>query len=232
MKLDLKKIELWSALLFSALTFTACLNNDDDQPIVPQDISNVIFLNASPDSNGLFFYSNNRILNTTAANYSQLFGIGLESGNNKITIKTNTSSELDSLSINFEKNKFYSVFAVNKFDNIELKVYQDALFTPAADKAIMRFIQLSPDAPEMIVSIEGQEEIVGIFNYLDVISYRETDPVSNKKINLINAETQEVLFSKEITLTRGNAYSIFSKGLINTPTESRKLNIDIVTTNL
>lgn len=230
MKLDLKKLGVFAAVLLGTISLNSCLNNDDELPNVP-DAGYVAFFNASPDSNGIVFYSNDRVINQSPVNYSQFFGyLGLENGSHAIRVSSGNNS-LDTINMSIVKDKRYSVFAVNKFEDLELFALEDAITTPQTGKASIRFIQLSPDAPLLTLAIEGMELPIGDFNYKQSSSFIQVNEMVNKDLYLINTETQDTIFTKEIDLNNGRVYSIFSKGLINTTNQNQKLDIQIVPIN-
>lgn len=231
MKLDLKKLGILGAVLLGSIGLTSCLNNDDEVPI-PQDLGYVSFYNVSPDSNGLNFYSDDVAANSSLVGYSQFLNyLGIQQGNRKITVKS-SGNVLDTLSLNVSKNRFYSVFATNKFNELELTAYEDAIATPAADKLLLRFIHLSPDTPQITVKIEGQERPIGNFNYKQTIQFSEASPILNKNIYLINTETQDTLVSKQVNLTSGKVYTVLALGLLNTTNQAQKLKIETIGLNL
>lgn len=230
MKLDLKKLVVLGVILSGTVGLTSCLNNDDELPVV-QDAGFVAFFNVSPDSNGLRFYSNDRIINQNATNYSQFFGyVTFETGAHRIKVNSG-NNDLDTMSLNVAKDKRYSVFAINEFENLELLAYEDALVAPGTGKASLRFIQLSPDAPNLTVKIEGIESAIGVLNYKQATSFTQINEIVNKDLYLIDTETQDTLLTKEISLGNGRIYSVFSKGFINTTNATQRLDIQIVPIN-
>ncbi|SMC42750.1 DUF4397 domain-containing protein [Moheibacter sediminis] len=231
MKLDLKKLGVLGTVLFGTIGLTSCLNNDDELPVV-QDAGFVAFFNVSPDSNGVRFYSNDRLINQNSTNYSQFFGyVTMEAGTHQIKVNSGSGSDLDTISMNVMKDKRYSVFAVNEFENLELVAYEDALVAPGAGKSSLRFIQLSPDAPQLTIAIEGIEAPVGNLNYKQATSFVQINELINKDLYLISTETQDTLFTKEIRLENGKIYSVFSKGFVNTTNTNQKLDVQIVPVN-
>lgn len=224
MKLKLKKMRFWGMMLL-AVGFTACLDTDDTQ--VYENNSWAAFINASPNSQGLKFLSDGLTINSNPANYSHYFGyVPLESGTRQISVRSE-NAVLDTLSLNMIQNKRYSIFAINDFENLELIAFPDDPTIPEAGKSTIRFIQLSPDAPDLKVSIEDQESL-GIFNYKQSSGFVQVNETLHKNMYLINAETQDTLVTKDIELSNGKIYSIFSKGFVNTDNQSQKLDIQII----
>ncbi len=216
-----------SFALTGILCLTACLNSDDQSQQILENTSWGGFINVSPDSQSLKFYSDGNSINSNPANYSQYFGyVPLEAGTRELIVRANNEN-LDTLMLNMEEQKRYSIFAVNHFENLELVAYPDDATMPPTGKALIRFIQLSPDAPALRVSIEGQESL-GVFNYKQSSGFMAVNETTHKDIYLIDETTQDTLVTKEIELTNGKIYSIFSKGFLNTETESQQLDVQII----
>lgn len=232
MKLDLKKLVILGSILFGTIGFTSCLDNDDSQITTPENVGYVSFYNVSPDSNGLNFYSDGIIANASPVSFPQFLNYnGFEEGVRRITVNS-SNNVLDTLSLNVVKNRFYSVFATNQFSNLELTMYEDALFTPANGKIGFRFIQLSPDTPQVTVKIEGQSEAIGNFNYKQASPFNEMDPINNKNVYFINTETQDTIISKTVNLTSGKLYTIIGMGFLNSTNQNQKLRIESIGLNL
>lgn len=227
MKLEFKKMKFLGLMLLGAATFTACLNTDDNHQQIYENTTWGAFVNVSPNSQNLRFYSDGDIINSNPANYSHYFGyVPLEAGTRQLTVRSENEI-LDTLSLNMTEGKRYSIFAINDFENLELISYPDDAYLPETGKSLIRFIQLSPDAPQLRVSIEGQESL-GVFNYKQSSGFVQINETIHKNLYLINAETQDTLLSKDIEFTNGKIYSIFSKGFLNSENQNQQLDIQII----
>lgn len=232
MKLDLKKLGILGVVLLATISISSCLNNDDELPNLEEKAWGV-FINASPNSENLRFYSDGEVINSSGMDYDELYGyLNFDEGAKTITVKSSgNENNLDTLSLNMVKNKIYSIFAINSAENLELISYDDSYTAPAATKAKIRFIQLSPDAPRIRVAIENNEEFFGEFDFKQASFFQDISETLNKNMYLINMETSDTIFTKEINLERGRIYSIYSKGFINTEIEEQKLDIAIIPIN-
>lgn len=230
MKRAIKKIKplgKFGALLIGGIMITSCLNNDDSDVIPQEDSGYVLFTNISPGSSNLKLFVNDEPFNNSDLNYNEYFGGLMPIGTNELTLKGNSASGvLDTISLSVELNKIYSVFAVNSSENIELLAYADNPSAPTnPNKTVVRFIQLSHNCPAVRVAIEGLEGDLGTFNFRNASSYMEIDRVLNKNLYLINAESNDTIFTKSVTFNGNQAYSIFSEGDINSENESLDLDI-------
>lgn len=227
MKSELIKMKYLGMALLGALVLTSCLNTDDNDQSIYENTSWGAFINVSPDSENLQFLSDGNLINSTPADYSQYFGyVPLQAGTREFKVRSE-NEVLDTLSLNMENGKRYSIFAINNFENLELISFPDEVYAPEAGKSLMRFIQLSPDAPQLRVSIEGQESL-GTFNYKQSSGFVQVNETLHKDLYLIDEATQDTLLTKEIELSNGKIYSVFSKGFLNSENENQQLDIQII----
>ncbi|HLV24642.1 MAG TPA: DUF4397 domain-containing protein [Moheibacter sp.] len=228
MKLELRKIGWLAGVVFTGLFMSSCLNDNGDIDI-PDEGGYVGFINASPDSGGLDFYENDIQRNHFIVDYGDVDGYHiLEPGTKTITVKNGNSSDLDTLSLNVNLNRFYSIYAVNEFDSLQLVAYEDNYTIPSPGKASMRFIQLSPDAPALRFLIEGNNEESLIYQYLQSSAFTDVNQMINKKLYLIDAETNDTILTKNnVTFQSGVSYSVFSKGFYNSDVEGQQLDVQI-----
>src|SRR5690606_23939038 len=110
-------------------------------------------------------------------------------------------------------DRFYSVFAVNTPGNTELIGFEEQFIVPNTGKAAIRFFQLSPDAPTLKVSISGETANLGTYEFKQASGYMEINEVLNKKMYLIDYNTNDTIFSKNMNFTNGRLYSVVAKGL-------------------
>lgn len=227
MKLDLKRTGLIGVILFSGLFLNSCLGDDGEDYI--QDAGYVAFINASPDSENLKFYSNGNNINPNGIDYSQFlnysaFGVG----NHNLSVKSGSNEDLDTLSLNVGQNQWYSIYAVNSVENLELVAYSDSFITPAAGKASIKFIQLSPDLPQIQVAIEGNENNLGNFLFKQASPFTEVNETLHKDLYLIDAVTTDTIFTKEVEFISGKTYAVFSKGFYESDDTDQDLDIQII----
>lgn len=224
----IKNVSKAGVLAIASLSLTSCLNNDDEGIIEPENAGYVLFANISPGSSGLRLHANDEVFNNNALSYNQFYGYApVEVGSKSLTVRTASSStNLDTISLNVELNKFYSVFAVNTPENTELLAYLDNPSSPSSQlKTKIRFIQLSHNTPSVKLAIEGVGGDLGTYNFRNASSFIEIDRVNNKKLYLINSETQDTIFSKSVSFNGGSAYSVFSEGIFGSDDENLDLDI-------
>jgi len=230
MKLDLKKLGLFGVIVISGL-LNSCMNDDLDD-YSTEDAGWIAFVNTSPGSEKLKFYSNGNIINSPGIDYSQFISYtAFEAGTHNLTVTSGTSEDLDTVSLNVELNKWYSVYAVNNPENLELVAYSDSFITPSAGKASIKFIQLSPDAPQLKVAIQDTNNNLGAFLFKQASPFTEISEVFHKNLYLIDAASNDTIFTKQVDFANGRTYAVFSKGFYETENTDLGLDVQIIPYN-
>lgn len=214
-----------TALFFSALVTLASCDIGDDSGNYYEPNPNVAFglvANASPSSGDLYFFADdNRINNQGPLNYGSLAGyFNFVTGNRTLSLRNTNGETLASADVTLNQGEYFSVFAVNTFDNIELAVYNDSLAQPAANTARIRFINLSPDADA--INIEGTSQ-----NFAENLEFKDATgftSISNGtyEFTFTDSETGEELLTTTTSLLAGRAYTIFTKGFVSPPEGSNE----------
>lgn len=227
----MKNLKLFGILVAMSALVYSCINVDDDGNYIDSENSTwLAFINASPGSESLKFYNNGSSLNVPSLTYGNFYGyLQQEKGAASLTVRTSTSNDLDTLNINLSSNTLYSIYAVNTPDHLELISLIDNHEDTPPGKSSIRFIQLSPDSPALKLEIEGEEGSLGTYDFKDSSAFINVNFGIDRNFILRDAETNEILFSKEISLGGGKAYSIFSKGLLSSTLDDEKLDLQVIT---
>jgi hypothetical protein len=219
MKEIYKKVKLLSIVggIF-LLTATACkLDENDAEPLPP--VAYVSIYQASPNSPDLNIFLDSKVidygfeytdhtgyLRFITGNRTLQFG---PSGADNIVIDT---------TMKFEEAKAYSVFIVDTYQNADILVLNDDTNAPAAGKAKVRFLNLSPDAQE--VSLSEADASAPLFTGLAFKEPSEFVEVDAKKYNFVvkNASGDNVLLSlPNAILLEGFSYTVLVRGFTTPP---------------
>ncbi|CAN5907754.1 DUF4397 domain-containing protein [soil metagenome] len=199
-----------------ALLFTAC--NRDDDPVLTQTAS-VNVVHASPNAPGVDLLVDNTRVNTSPLVYPNNTGY-LEVPAGARNIKVNaagTSTSVIDANVTLEADRYYSVFAANTLASIEPVVVMDDLTTPAANRAHVRFIHLSPDAPAVDVAVVNGPVL------FSNSTFKQATPFSPVAVGTYNLEVRlagtntVVLSLPNVQLANGQIYTVFAKGFVNPP---------------
>ncbi|MBC7565410.1 MAG: DUF4397 domain-containing protein [Pedobacter sp.] len=105
---------------------------------------------------------------------------------------------------------------------------EDDLAKPANGKAKVRFVNLSPDAPALNLSITGKEtDLVTNKLFKEYSTFTEMDAAEKVTFNVKNKDTGALETSiADVKVDAGGIYTIWVKGL-KSDTDSTKLGVAI-----
>lgn len=196
---------------------SACLD-DDDRNTEPVPLGYVSIYHASPDAPPLDISVDDRRVNSQPFGYSDYSGyLNFYTGSRKVKFSSvNATNALIDTVFNIADGKAYSIFVINRLANIETLVVQDSAASPATGKAMIRFVQLSPDAPAVdIADVSGSLFTNTAFK--QATPFREVD-AKMYSFNVKSAATGEVLLTaKDVNIREGRFYTIVTRGFATPP---------------
>lgn len=203
-------------ILLITLFMQSCKSDD---PAPEARISLLSVTNASPTLATYNFYLNN----TKVHNGALPFGGGipyLRLNPGIFAAKLTTESSTESLlseNITLENGKVYSLFVVEKGTNLDYLLIDDEIKTPAEEKAGIRFINLSPDAPALNIATKDDVVIAtdkafkAASDFIEIPAKVYTFEIKDKATGALKAEM------KDIDIKKGKIYTIIARGML-TPT--------------
>jgi len=203
---------LASVLMSSAVLFTSCKKEED-----VHEHANVMVVHASPDAPGVDLLVDDVKKNSAALNFPNNTGyLELEAGTRNLKVNVaGTTTTVINADVPFTKDMSYSVFAVDSVSVISAIVLTDDLTAPAAGKAHVRFVHLSPDAPAVDVAVASTGDIV--FGNKAFKEYTAFTPLDAGAYNLdvrVAGTSTVALVLPTITLEAGKIYTVFAKGFL------------------
>jgi hypothetical protein len=108
----------------------------------------------------------------------------------------------------------YSVFANGQVASINALVLADDLTTPAAGKAHVRFIHLSPDAPAVDVAVTGGPVLFADKSFRQYTAFTPVDSGTYDLEVRPAGSSTVVLALPGVTLQNGKIYTVFARGLL------------------
>jgi hypothetical protein len=151
----------------------------------------------------------------------------------KRNIKVNvagTTTNVINADITFEGNKSYSLFAIDSVSKLSTLLTVDDLTTPAAGKAHVRFIHLSPDAPAVDIAVVGGPVVFPNSSFKQASAFT---PLAAGTYNLevrVAGTSTVALTLPPITVADGKIYTVFAKGFL-TGTGTQALGAEIIVNN-
>ena len=180
-------------------------------------ISGVMFVHASPDAPAvdikLGLLPAARGLEFAANTPYRFTWSGLR------TIRVNvagTATTVIQTTARLQRNTFYTVFAADRVANIGPVVLVDDLTPPAAGKAHVRFVHLSPDAPAVDVALaNGGPVLFGNRTFKQSTDFAPL-AAGTYDLEVRVAGTNTVALSLPgVTLKPGRIYTVYAKGLLS-----------------
>lgn len=216
MKKSRRKIHTILSALVSCVVLiglSAC-DDDDDSSVTPDNVAYVSLYNASPDSPDLDIIVDNNQINTYPFDYADYTGyLRFYTGDRNLRFGPFSSNNiLLDTTVTFEPQEAYSVFVVNAYPDLEALILNDPFDTPAEGNAMVRFVNLSPDAPSLeVVQGEGSESMLELTAYKTATDFT---PVSASEYDLMiqNEMGDITLDIPDVNFQSGWFYTIVAKG--------------------
>ncbi|MBS1520447.1 MAG: DUF4397 domain-containing protein [Bacteroidetes bacterium] len=234
MKLYGNPLNRWTALLGIGcflLLLTSCLKSKNDY--TPPPVGYVTFFQAAPDQQPVDLYFNSNKVNQAPLNY----GDGIDyfqvyPGLRTVNINnSNSNTLLFSDTARISPNIAYSLFLIeNTTQQLGLFLLTDSISKPATGKAILRFINVSPDAPAVDLALKDSTAFVTNKGFKGFSSFIPKTGGQTYNFEIRQHGTNTVLATLSgVTLSSGLVYTIWLHGLANTAIAGDKLTASIVT---
>lgn len=214
-----KQIQTLSKMMLTlaaaTLIFASC--NKEDSTANPKTFAKVLVTHASPNAPAVDLLIDNNKVNTTGLGFPNNTGyLNVESGKRNIKVTASgTLTNVITADLDLMGERSYSIFAVDSLSKISALVLEDNLAAPAAGKAHVRFIHLSPDAPAVDIAVASSGAVV-----FGNKSFKEFTPFTPLDAGTYNLDVREAgtstvaLVLPAITLEAGKIYTVFAKGFL------------------
>lgn len=215
MKILFKYKAIAIVLLF-AVGLTACskLKDSDYEPI---QVSGLNIIHASPTTELLDVYVDNSLptYNINFALGNQIGYLSAYSGSRMFNVtKQGSLVSLKSFQYTLKPQIGYSLFVANTLENIEFVILEDNLTRPATGKAKIRFINLSPDAGTLSLSVSGSAtDLASNKAFKEASDFVAIDPGAAVSFDLKNATGGIEATLPNIKIEEDRIYTFFAKGL-------------------
>ncbi len=203
-----------------AILLAGCKLDENDSPDLPP-VAYVSLYNASPNSPGLNIMVDRKVINNYSFDYADHTGylrfftgdrtleFGPYGANNVVTDTT----------ITFEEGKAYSVFVVDAYQDADVIVLSDETTQPASGKAKIRFLNLSPDAPDINLAVSGND--TPLFtgqSFKEKSEFLEVDAKEyDFQVKLASGNNDLLLSVPDAILQEGWTYTVLVRGFQTPP---------------
>lgn len=214
-KSNVKRIVWMLAFTTLMVAFAACDNDDDDGLVEPAEVAFVSLYNASPDAPDLDIRVDSRQINNFPFEYGDYTGylrfftgdrnfrFGPFSANNAVLDTT----------VTFVNGEVYSVFVADEYSDLGLLVLEDGTEDADDGMAMVRFIHLSPDAPEVSLAVEGETgAVVGDLTFMEGSDFIGIDPDEYDFEVRTSSDDNVTLSVPDVELQEGWFYTILILG--------------------
>lgn len=209
MKNQISKLSVF--LLAAFVVFSSCKKDE------VKTFANVNVTHASPNAPGVDLLVDGAKQNGSALNYGSSTGyLQIESGARNIKVNASgTATTVINANLTLDADKNYSVFAIDSLSKISALVLVDDLTAPAAGKAHVRFVHLSPNAPAVDIAVASSGDVV-----FGNKSFKESTPFTPLNAGTYNLDVRVAgtntvaLVLPSITLEAGKIYTVYAKGFL------------------
>jgi hypothetical protein len=197
------------ALILISVLFVSC-----SKAIEQTAYAYLSIANASPTLGTYNIYLDGTQSNTSGAiAFGGVLDYGLLTSGDH-TIKFTTASSTDVLlnkTVNLEEDGVYSAFLIDKAENMDILLVKDEMTVTSTEKAFIRFINLSPDASALDLSVANGAALISNTAYKSASAFQAIDPETYSFNLSANGIVKTALENQ--TLTAGKYYTIISRGL-------------------
>jgi hypothetical protein len=179
-----KWLASFTALALLILLFASCRKDRYDQNYNNNNTTPaalVTFLQASPNQPTLDFDLDAYKVNAIGINFGDNIDYFRAYTGSRVAnfYATGTTTKITSSNINLNANAYYTVILANKTTSPEVLLLADTLTQPAAGNANIRFINLSPDAGNVDLVLQGSVTLVANKAYKGLSSFASTAARTN-----------------------------------------------------
>jgi hypothetical protein len=215
----------WLLAAFLVTSFTAC---EDDDVMEPPATAKVLVVHASPDAPGVDLYVDDAKVNTAALTYPSNTGyLTVNAGSRNIKVNpAGTNTPVINANVDFMADRAYSIFAYDSVSKIKGIVLMDDLAAPAAGKAHIRFLHLSPNAPAVTIGVTNGGTFTPVFSNRSFET--AATATANQAFTPVDAATYTfevrlgdgtpVLTVPNVALQAGKIYTVFARGIVGNTT--------------
>ena len=207
-----------------SLFLTGCqLKDNDAQPALP--VSYVALYNASPDAPALSIAVDNRQISNQPFDYADYTGyLQFYTGQRHIAFGPFGASNVAvDTTVNLVDGKAYSLFVVDAYSKASVLVLNDSAQTPDSGKAMIRFINLSPDAGIVHLKVKDQTELDTGKAFKQASAYMEADARTTSFDVTTDDATPVALEIPDVNIQAGGFYTIVVRGYKTPPAGSKNV---------
>jgi hypothetical protein len=211
-----------------SVIFAACSKDR----IEPQQVAGLSVISAFADTMSLDFYIDQTRANNKAVKFNtKIDYLNLFPGNRTLSVaKRGGNKALAHKNFSLASGVGYSIFILDTLNTNDKKflLVEDDLSAPAADKAKVRFINLSKDAPALSLGIHDKATLFTDKAFYEYTTFSAVDPGESVTFD-IKAGNDLKATVPNVKIEKGKIYTIYAKGISTAAIDSLKLGAAIYT---
>lgn len=218
------RVGMVGLMAFASLVMASCL--DDDTQATPDiPVSYVSLYNASPNAPELNILVDNRPINNGPFEYADNTGyLRFYTGERNLKFGPYGANNvtLDTV-VTLADDQVYSIFVVDNIEHAELLVLRDtSTSAPAAGKAMIRFVNLSPDADPLALKVKDAEStLTQQESFKQATPFMEVD-AKDYNFEVVSAAGTQ-LSLPNISLPEGSYQTVIVRGYKTPPAGNNNL---------
>jgi hypothetical protein len=211
-----KMFESLIGMIVAIGLLTGC--NSDDTTVAPGPAGSgqVLVIHASPDAPAVDLLVNNTVVASGLMfpNNTGYLAVPAGTPNVKVRVAGTTATVIDA-NLPITANTSYTVIAADSVARLAPVVLTDNLSAPAAGKAHVRFVHLSPNAPAVDIALRGGAVVFSNTAFKASTPFTPLDAGTyNLEVRVAGTSTV-VLSLPNTTFAEGGIYTVFAKGFLS-----------------
>ncbi len=221
--LKAKKKQRWimgiTGFVVASLVLVACIGD----PVEPTPVGYVALYNAAAyEPSSVDIYMNGGKINSTKFDYSKFSGyLNFTQGTSALQFTTQgTTTKLAERTFSVEGGKAYSVYVINQGTQFDTWLLKDSSALVSTDSSRVRFINLSPDSPELDLVVSGttSPRLFGNHAYKTASQFKSIK-ANTYSFDIVKADGTVLATVSGNILATGKYYSIIAQGFTSTRPE-------------
>jgi hypothetical protein len=203
-----------------AFLVASCVKTNNTTQPAPLTALDVI--NASPDAGPVDFYLSATEITRSPLSLGEFTNYfnAYAGQNTAIFYQTGTRNIIGQTTVNLAANTYYSLFLTNVKATPDLVLVKDSVLKPAAGSTVLRFANMSPNAPNVDLVVKGGNTLATNIGYKTVTGFFDfplPKTIGLDTLQIVQTGTHTVLATVPTTTYQDNGdYTIWLYGLANT----------------
>ncbi len=212
--------------LIAAISASCRKSDEEYKPA----LSTIVFIHASPGLEPIdFFIEGSRVNGDRTISYTDTLRCKFPpSGLQTFTVKRQISSiSYVSKAYILKSNKHYSFFVAGRPDSVTHLVTEDKFIAPAAGKARLKFLNLSPDSKALDFKLMPSDTLFSNIPFKCGSDFVSVDP-GKYTSGIYDKGGKIALANQSIEIEAGRFYTVWARGMKNSSVPATSLAVQMI----